>query len=120
MPWNPSPEVAALRDAARKLGADRAVIVYTRPDGKMGYASYGSDRALCAEAKALAEDLWSAAVEHFRAPGAIRVHADAVSTTRLPGRDPAARPETPGRTPERCENAAPLFRQANVNRPPSL
>jgi len=65
MPWNPSPEVAAVRDAAGKLGADRAVIVYTRPDGKMGYASFGRTRALCAQAQALAEDLWPAALDHF-------------------------------------------------------
>jgi hypothetical protein len=69
MPWNPGPEVAAVRDAARKLGADRAVIVYTRPDGKMGYASVGLTKALCAEAKALAEDLWNAAIEHFERKG---------------------------------------------------
>lgn len=69
MAWNPSREVATVRDAAGKLGADRAVIVYTRPDGKFGYASFGSTRALCAEAKALAEDLWPAALDHFERKG---------------------------------------------------
>jgi hypothetical protein len=102
MPWNPSPEVAAVRDAARKLGADRAVIIFTRPDGKMGYASYGTTRRLCAEAHALAQELWRAAHEHFyRGP---RI-ADPVTTTRVSGPDPGTRPQTPARIPERCDRA---------------
>lgn len=59
MAWNPSPEVAVARDAARKLGADRAVIFYTKPDGQFAYASYGETRALCAEAKKMGDALFT-------------------------------------------------------------
>lgn len=66
MAWNPSPEVALVRDAANKLGADRAVIVYTTPSGQIGYASYGSTKALCAETKTLADRLYATAMRYFR------------------------------------------------------
>lgn len=60
MPWNPSPEVAALRDAAKKCGLDRAVLFFTRKDGKFGYLSYGETRKKCDEAKRLADGTWDA------------------------------------------------------------
>lgn len=65
MAWNPSPEVALVRDAAAKLGADRAVIVYTLPDGRLGYASYGQTKALCAETRKLADKLYERAETWF-------------------------------------------------------
>ena len=65
MAWNPSPEVAVARDAAARLGADRAVIVYTRPDGRFGYASFGNTKELCADARHLADRLREAATSYF-------------------------------------------------------
>ena len=61
MPYNPSPQVALARDAARKLGAERAVIVYVLPDGRFGYASYGETAKLCSSARKLADCLYDAA-----------------------------------------------------------
>ena len=57
MAWNPSPEVAAARDAARKLGADRAVIFYTKGQ-QFGVASYGETMAKCAEAKKIGDAIF--------------------------------------------------------------
>ncbi len=51
MAWNPSPQVAAVRDAAKKLNSKFAVIVYVCPNGSsIGMASYGATMPLCAEA----------------------------------------------------------------------
>lgn len=47
MAWNPSPQVAAARDFGNRFGADRVIIFYTLPDGRVGYSSYGKTRALC-------------------------------------------------------------------------
>lgn len=59
MAWNPSPEVAAVRDAAVKLKAAVAVVLYITEDGcQMGYASYGKTMALCAHAKKFADYLY--------------------------------------------------------------
>ncbi len=65
MAWNPSPQVAVARDAATKLGADRAVIVYTTASGQLGYASFGVTKALCGNAKKLADRLYDAAIDHL-------------------------------------------------------
>jgi predicted secreted protein len=65
MAWNPSPEVAVARDAAVKLKADRVVIVYTTAAGNIGYASYGETKALCAEAKVIADKVYKTAYRHF-------------------------------------------------------
>lgn len=65
MAWNPSPEVAVARDAAKKLGADRVVITYTTVAGAIGYASYGETKLLCAETKRLADKLHATAYEFF-------------------------------------------------------
>lgn len=73
MAWNPSPEVQVARDAAASLGrihkatVDRVVVVYTLATGQIGYTSFGQDRLLCGQAKALADDLMKAAKEHFEA-----------------------------------------------------
>ena len=51
MAWNPSPEVAAVRDAANKLKSPFAVIVYMDEKGqRLGMASYGKTMALCDKA----------------------------------------------------------------------
>lgn len=60
MAWNPTPEVAATRDFGEKFGADRVIVIYTTPQGKLGYASWGETRALCANTKRLAEVAYDA------------------------------------------------------------
>jgi len=65
MAWNPSKEVAVARDAAQRLNADRVVIVYTTSNGQFGYASYGRDKNLCAEAKRLGDVLFERTREHL-------------------------------------------------------
>lgn len=63
MAWNPSPEVAVARDAAKKLSASRCVVVWIDDDtGKLGMASYGTTKALCAEAGRLGDCLFDAAM----------------------------------------------------------
>ena len=62
MAWNPSPAVAVARDAARRLKAHQVVIVYLNlVDEKIGMASYGENRVLCAEAGKLGDELYEAA-----------------------------------------------------------
>lgn len=64
MAWNPSPEVAAVRDAARKIGesgsvdVDRAVLIYTTRCGQVGYVSYGRTKELCAAARRMADAIY--------------------------------------------------------------
>ncbi len=55
MAWNPSPQVAVARDFGKKFGADRVVIFYALPDGRVGYASYGETKALCDTAGEVAD-----------------------------------------------------------------
>lgn len=62
MAWNPNPQVAAARDFAKKFGADKVVILFTTADRQIGYASYGENKALCAEAKELGEYVYDAAM----------------------------------------------------------
>ena len=63
MAWNPSPQVAAARDYARKFGGNRVIILTVYRNGQVGYASYGETMALCDEARDLAE-VAMAEVEH--------------------------------------------------------
>jgi len=66
MAWNPSPEVAVARDAAKKLNAEMCVVLYVDlRKGQMGYASYGKTRALCDETKKLADHCYAAAKGWF-------------------------------------------------------
>lgn len=55
MAWNPAPEVAACRDFGKKFGANRVIIVYTLPDGRIGMASYGKTKELCAQTAPLGD-----------------------------------------------------------------
>jgi hypothetical protein len=57
MAWNPSPEVAVARDAAKKLGAKQAIIIYFT-DTQIGMASYGATKELCREAGRLGNRLY--------------------------------------------------------------
>ena len=63
MAWNPTPEVAAVRDAARKLNTQFAVMVYVTHNGELGVTSYGETKALCDKAAGFAEHLRKAANE---------------------------------------------------------
>jgi len=71
MAWNPSPEVAVARDAAAKMGqivkspVVQIVVMFVTQDGKLGYASYGHDRAACGDAKKLADRLYGEAMQFF-------------------------------------------------------
>lgn len=71
MAWNPSPEVAAAREAARAIGAvkgspvDRCVVLFTTESGQIGYASYGKTREVCAQTRRLADVLFDKACEWF-------------------------------------------------------
>lgn len=68
MAWNPRPEVKILRDAARDIGdqlgakVDRAVLLFTTEDGRIGYSSYGSNAERCGVAKRLADSIYEAAM----------------------------------------------------------
>lgn len=61
MAWNPSPEVATARDAARRLKADRCILIYTTAEGNIGMASYGETKALCAATGKVGDALYEAA-----------------------------------------------------------
>jgi len=65
MAWNPSPEVAAVRDAAKALGdAPIAVVIFITPNGdRLGMASYGKTKKLCDEAGKLGSYLFKKAME---------------------------------------------------------
>lgn len=63
MAFNPSPEVAVARDAAAKLKAVQAVVVYVTENGQLGMASYGKDKALCKEAGRLGGQLFEYAMD---------------------------------------------------------
>lgn len=64
MPWNPSPEVAAAREAAKALQARAAIVIYLSDDGRrIGMASYGCDKATCKAAGELGDTLYDVAVQ---------------------------------------------------------
>lgn len=64
--WNPSPEVAVVRDAANKLGTPFAVIIYLHESGPLAMATYGKTRALCDQTGELGKHLLDAAEEWTR------------------------------------------------------
>lgn len=72
MAWNPRPEVAVARDAAKRLGeihkskVRQCIVVYTTEAGQLGVASYGETKAECAEAGKLADKLYDQAMKFFR------------------------------------------------------
>lgn len=69
MAWNPSPEVAVARDAAAKLGplakseVQQIIVLYVTADDRLGLATYGKDKRLCAAAKWLGDKLYDRTVE---------------------------------------------------------
>lgn len=58
MAWNPSPEVAALRDFAEKFECRIVVAMVITADGRFGYHSFGEIRSLCSVAKKIGDDLY--------------------------------------------------------------
>lgn len=61
MAWNPSPEVAAARDFGTKFGFDQVIVLHRNSQtGFIGYASYGKTKALCDDAKTLADRAFEA------------------------------------------------------------
>ena len=72
MAWNPSPAVEVARDAAQKLGiigknkVTHCIITYITDAEQIGYSSYGSTKAECAEAKGFADAMYAAAIAHAK------------------------------------------------------
>ena len=65
MPFNPSPEVAVAREAAKQLKAKAAIVIYVSEDGeKIGMASYGQDAKTCRAAAELGDWLYESARQH--------------------------------------------------------
>ena len=61
MAWNPVPEVAAARDAAKALNnAPVVVLLYLTNDEQIGFASYGRTKELCKFAGQLGEHCFKA------------------------------------------------------------
>lgn len=66
MAWNPSPEVAVARDAAKKLDADRCIVIYTRKsDGRFAMATFGETKALCTETKNMGDTAFDAIAKEY-------------------------------------------------------
>ena len=65
MAWNPSPEVAVARDAAKKLGAEVGVVVIYLGLQTVGMASYGVNAAVCTEMGLLGEHLLRATKDYY-------------------------------------------------------
>ena len=63
MPWNPSPEVAVAREAARQLKAKAVVIIYVSDNGlQLGMASFSKDKKTCSAAANLGDALYADAI----------------------------------------------------------
>ena len=61
MAWNPSPKVAAARDIGARFRKDQVIVLMIdNRAGTLEYASYGETRALCDEAKWLADAAYAA------------------------------------------------------------
>lgn len=71
MTWNPSPEVAVARDAAKKLNnASMCVVLWIDETGEhIGMASYGKNVVACQEAKGLGNVLYEKALDYIATVG---------------------------------------------------
>jgi hypothetical protein len=67
MAWNPSPEVAVARDAAKQLGnASMCVVLWIDERGeKIGMASYGKTRSLCETAKGIGQNAYEKTIDYI-------------------------------------------------------
>jgi len=65
MPWNPSPQVAVARAAAKKLAAEvGCIVIYVNRD-TLGMASYGRTVAQCGDMGKLGDHLYEKAMEYI-------------------------------------------------------
>lgn len=71
MAWNPSPEVAVARDAAKRLNnASMCIVLWIDETGEhIGMASYGQTKVLCDEAGRIGRSVYDKAMEHIAAFG---------------------------------------------------
>lgn len=61
MAWNPSPEVAVARDAAKRLNnAPMCIVFWVTDDQHVGMATYGRTRELCKAAGELGREAFEA------------------------------------------------------------
>lgn len=59
MAWNPSPEVAVARDAAKALGdAEMCIVVWFTRDNQLGMASFGKTKSLCQQAGIIGDQIY--------------------------------------------------------------
>ncbi len=68
MAYNPSLEVAVARDAAKKLKAEAevgCVVIYVSRS-RLGMASFGHNKELCAKMGKLGDHLFDAAMEFYK------------------------------------------------------
>ena len=67
MVFNPSPQVAVARAAAKTLKADMgAIVIYLDSKTGVNMASFGHNRALCTEMGKLGDHLYEAARDYFK------------------------------------------------------
>lgn len=71
MAWNPSPEVAVARDAAKSLGdASMCIVLWIDETGEhIGMASYGKTKVLCDEAGSIGRACYEKAMDYIAAFG---------------------------------------------------
>ena len=66
MTYNPSPEVAVARDAAKRLKASMCVVLWIDETGEhLGCASYGKTARICEHAKRIGDAAYEAAMQHI-------------------------------------------------------
>jgi len=69
MTWNPSPQVAVAREAAKKLGAEVGCIIVFVNRETLGMASYGHTRVQCGEMGKLGDRLYDEAMDYLTGGG---------------------------------------------------
>lgn len=66
MAWNPSPKVAAARDAANKFKYPKAILILVNEKtGAIEAASYGQTKKMCDECGKLADHLLEAVQDFY-------------------------------------------------------
>lgn len=68
MAFNPSPEVAAARDIAKRFKAKQVIVLMISDNGDdehLQYASYGETKALCDDAKKIADAAFDAVMDYM-------------------------------------------------------
>ena len=66
MAWNPSPKVAIVRDAGKKYGANKVImLLINERAGTIEAVSYGETKTECAMAKKLADVAYKAVYDYI-------------------------------------------------------